>query len=123
MSWNCYILRSLDPEHQNSTYVGMTNNLPRRLRQHNGEISGGAKSTHKNRPYEMYCIVSGFRTKGEALSYEWRIKHPEGNKRRNQYRGVLGRIKALLYVLINWPPTYEISLKVPEEYKYLLELE
>lgn len=31
------------------SYVGMTNNFFRRIRQHNGEISGGAKYTQKVR--------------------------------------------------------------------------
>ena len=30
----------------NYTYLGITNNSIRRLRQHNGEIKGGAKYTH-----------------------------------------------------------------------------
>ena len=40
--WFCYLLINTN---NNSTYVGVTKNLERRLRQHNGEISGGAKAT------------------------------------------------------------------------------
>jgi hypothetical protein len=42
--WFVYMLIS-----KNSTipYIGKTNDLERRLRQHNGEISGGAKRTHR----------------------------------------------------------------------------
>ena len=34
----------------NSYYCGITTNLERRLKQHNGEIKGGAKYTRSRRP-------------------------------------------------------------------------
>ena len=39
------------------TYVGWTTDLARRLRQHNGEISGGAASTRAGRPWIVLCQV------------------------------------------------------------------
>jgi len=42
----CYIL-----ENGRSTYVGITNNRVKRLRQHNSEISGGAKYTSSREDY------------------------------------------------------------------------
>ncbi|WP_321275774.1 GIY-YIG nuclease family protein [Thiomicrorhabdus indica] len=44
--WVVYLLRCAD----NSFYCGITNNLEKRLRQHNGEIKGGAKYTRCRRP-------------------------------------------------------------------------
>ena len=41
MSWNVYLLQS----NTGLTYVGATVDLDHRLRQHNGEIKGGAKAT------------------------------------------------------------------------------
>jgi structure-specific endonuclease subunit SLX1 len=42
----CYLLRLAKADSAAArTYVGITNNLTRRLRQHNGEIKGGALST------------------------------------------------------------------------------
>ena len=101
----CYVLRSKNPEYLNKTYNGSTNNLVRRLRQHNGEIVGGAKATQGKGPWEMYIIWEGFSSKREALSCEWRIKHPTNKKiRPSEYNGIIGRVKSLeiLVGLDNW---------------------
>ena len=68
--WLCYIVRS-----ENRTYVGITNNLPRRLRQHNGEIKGGAKAT-RGRAWTLVCTVHGFPTVTALKQFEWRMHHP-----------------------------------------------
>jgi predicted GIY-YIG superfamily endonuclease len=73
------------------TYIGKTNNLTRRLRQHNGEICGGAKYTRKGRPWEFYLYVSGFPTASNALCFEWAWKHKRA-------RGLTGVIKGLARV-------------------------
>lgn len=101
----CYIIRSTNPNFSNSTYNGSTNNLVRRLRQHNGELVGGAKATKGKGPWEYIVIWEGFESKIEALSCEWRIKHPTNTRKRpSQYNGVKGRIKSLnlLIGLDNW---------------------
>jgi predicted GIY-YIG superfamily endonuclease len=101
----CYILRSLNPSFSNSTYNGSTNNLVRRLRQHNGEIVGGAKATKGKGPWIYITIWEGFKTHKESLSCEWRIKHPTNTRKRpSQYNGIKGRIKSLnlLIGLDNW---------------------
>lgn len=96
----CYIIKSTNPEHLNKTYNGSTNNLKRRLRQHNGEIKGGAKATQGKGPWEYYVIFDGFDTHNEALSCEWRIKHPTNERKRpSKYNGILGRIKSLNLLL------------------------
>jgi len=49
----------------------------RRLRQHNGEISGGARATSRQsrRPWKKAIVVRGFGTKTRALSFEktWKL--------------------------------------------------
>ena len=96
----CYILKCLDENHNNLTYNGCTNNLYRRLRQHNGEIVGGAKAT-KGKKWTIYALITGFETKCEALSCEWRIKHPTGHKKRpSKYCGINGRIAGLNEIFI-----------------------
>ena len=49
------------------TYIGFTNNPRRRLRQHNGEVKGGARKTRLGRPWEMLGFVHGFRYTARAL--------------------------------------------------------
>ncbi len=71
MSWSVYLLVSLDGRR---TYVGATSDPDRRLQQHNGEKSGGAKSTAGG-VWRRATLVSGFADKIEALQFEWRWKH------------------------------------------------
>lgn len=99
----CYILRSLKGDkYVNKTYVGCTNDFPHRLRQHNGEIVGGAKATRTLKPLAIYCVVTGFRTKIEALQFEWYIKHPLRKRRKSgKYCGVIGRFVSLRTILEN----------------------
>ena len=46
-----YVLRSLSAAAR--SYVGYTPDPARRLRQHNGEVAGGAKRTARARPWAM----------------------------------------------------------------------
>jgi structure-specific endonuclease subunit SLX1 len=39
------------------TYIGSTNDLKRRIRQHNGEIKGGARATQTDRPWTILCCA------------------------------------------------------------------
>lgn len=64
-----YFLESLTGR---KTYVGYSVDPFRRLRQHNGEIVGGAKRTKKGGPWKIKCIVGGFPTERSALQFEWK---------------------------------------------------
>jgi structure-specific endonuclease subunit SLX1 len=100
--WYCYLLKNSCKKDINRTYNGMTNNLKRRIRQHNQEIKGGAKYTHNfgNKCWEIYAFVGGFPNKINTLQCEWRIKHPDNKRRRpNKYNSPCGRIKGLHEVL------------------------
>lgn len=48
--WVLYCLRCSD----GSIYTGVTTDIDRRLREHNGEIAGGSKYTQSRRP----CVVA-----------------------------------------------------------------
>ena len=69
-----YIIRGINSYNKIKYYIGYTNNPQRRIRQHNRDIIGGAKSTagYKWR----YCaIFANFRDNIEGLQIEWRLKH------------------------------------------------
>uniref|UniRef100_A0A7S1XLA6 GIY-YIG domain-containing protein n=1 Tax=Phaeomonas parva TaxID=124430 RepID=A0A7S1XLA6_9STRA len=107
----CYLLRSLERPQSTATYVGFTVNPHRRLRQHNGEIKGGAKRTRMYRPWETAVVVGGFTQKTKALSFEWAWQHPQRSKtvrrlvgdafakKLQRKRGLKGRMQTLFFML------------------------
>lgn len=70
MSFACYCLVSSTEK----TYVGFSTNVDRRLRQHNGELQGGAKAT-RGGSWTRVCTVAGFPTQQSALQFEWKWKY------------------------------------------------
>jgi structure-specific endonuclease subunit SLX1 len=131
MEWSCYII-----ENRGYTYVGVSNNVEKRLRAHNGEIKGGAKyTTGKGPGWKHICLIHGFPTKIESMQFEWALKHiPPRNA-----GGMINRIKKLktLFFKTKWtskasyaatcPLTLEwVDKKYrPEEYllpKYITEI-
>ena len=91
-NWSCYIIKN-----KNYTYVGVSNNVEKRLRAHNAEISGGAKyTTSKGKDWKHICIIRGFPTKIESMQFEWALKHvPPRNA-----GGIKNRITKL-FILLN----------------------
>jgi predicted GIY-YIG superfamily endonuclease len=70
----CYLLRSASTK--DKAYIGYTIAPPKRLLQHNGVLAGGAKPTQRHRPWELVAVVGGFRTKRDALCFEYAWQHP-----------------------------------------------
>lgn len=66
----CYVIISLN---HNKIYIGYTVDFQKRLRQHNGEITGGAKKTCKYAPWKLLCFVKGFIDNHMALRFEYRM--------------------------------------------------
>ena len=94
----CYILFN---DTNNKTYNGYTNNPHRRLRQHNGEIKGGAKYTTREAAKStewkylaiIYCEQFDHNL---ALCFEWMVKYPTRKRPRpKEYQGAKGRLSSL----------------------------
>ena len=62
-----YLLKS---RKDGKLYIGYTENLQRRVMEHN---SGESKSTAKRRPFDL-IYFEGFRSKGDALRRERKLK-------------------------------------------------
>ena len=100
---NTYVVYLLVNTHNNYTYLGITNNSKRRLRQHNGEIKGGAKYTHAFKGIGVwnYHLQIKNLTKIEALSIERTAKN-----KRNKAIGIKPidkRLNVLLPILDKYP--------------------
>ena len=69
--WYVYKLRG----ESGRTYIGASINVERRLRQHNGELAGGARSTRTDTCWKIEKVYGPFTTQGDALSFEanWKI--------------------------------------------------
>ena len=96
MNFFCYLLYT---NNTLKTYVGATTDPDRRLRQHNKEISGGAKSTgisvSKGLTWQRACYITGIPEWRSALQIEWRWKQLG----RTQYKHIRNPIHRRLYSL------------------------
>jgi predicted GIY-YIG superfamily endonuclease len=77
----------------NRTYIGATNDPAHRLRQHNGELAGGAKAT-KGSKWTQAFYVSGFPDWSNTLQFEWSWKRQSRGK-----PGLKGKIAGLKKLL------------------------
>ena len=102
-TWFCYLLQS---ECRKKTYVGATINPDRRLRQHNGELSGGARATHGLK-WNRMALIGGFVNERAALRFEWRWKYPTrqapGDSKMER------RFHALSLLLSDFPDSFVIE--------------
>lgn len=98
-TYYCYFLG----QHNNwngQTYNGYTTNLKRRLRQHNGEIKGGAWATtaKDNGSWSFIAVLtsSSWQSISRAMACEWNCRYPTRKKPRPKiYTGSSGRINSL----------------------------
>jgi putative endonuclease len=74
--YNVYVVECSD----GTLYTGITNNLVKRLRQHNGEITGGAFYTQNKRPVKL-VYTEIYKTHLEAARREVEIKKLKKNKK------------------------------------------
>ena len=110
----------------NSTYVGATVDLDRRLRQHNKEIKGGAYATGakvlKGETWVRVAHVEGFPDWQSTLQFEWRWKQLTRNITVSNYP-LHRRMIALRQLLALDRPTTKAKLYTewPEPPKVVLE--
>jgi predicted GIY-YIG superfamily endonuclease len=95
--WHCYLLQSTDKQR---TYIGATVAPDRRVRQHNGKISGGARAT-KGREWVRIILVSGFPDEVAALQFEWAWKY----RSRKFGKGLKARFQGLQTLLTSTQST------------------
>ena len=69
--WWVYTLASTT---RKTTYTGATTDVQRRLRQHNGELKGGAKATRMGRPWVLLETLGPFPNQSEAQRAEYQVK-------------------------------------------------
>ncbi len=104
-----YLLLSSD----DSTYVGATVDLNRRLRQHNKELSGGARATgakvQKGETWIRAAHVEGFPDWQAALQFEWRWKQLT-RKFGLSVHPLIRRLKALKQLISLDKPTTKAKL-------------
>lgn len=102
----CYVLRH---HKKNRTYCGMTNNIKRRLRQHNGEISGGARYTTSHGPgWVIHFVVRGFIDRRDCLRFEWRMKHTNVGQN-HRFMNPCARREYIMHKLLGvWPRTLTV---------------
>ena len=97
-SWFCYMLEAVGGKQK--TYVGATVNPDRRLRQHNGEIVGGARAT-KGRVWKRRFLVGGFNDERTALRFEWYWKFQTRKAPGSTF--MERRLHALSALLVDFP--------------------
>jgi len=67
-------------------YVGCTTDVPRRLRQHNGEIAGGGRWTAKHRPHVLRAVYGPYNGRSEAQKAERALKKGKRGQSRTQWQ-------------------------------------
>lgn len=99
MSFYCYLLMTSSGQ---ATYVGATIDPDRRLEQHNGKRSGGARATGiqvaRGEEWRRICVISGIPEWRSALQIEWRWKHLS---RQDKSRSALHRRLRALHTLLS----------------------
>jgi putative endonuclease len=76
--WFVYVLVS---ERIERTYVGIALDPDKRLEEHNGIRTGGARSTRAHRPWKLATTYGPFANRSEACVAEARVKKLKGRQR------------------------------------------
>ena len=88
-TWCVYLLCCAD----GSFYTGVTNDLLRRLRQHNGELAGGARYTQGRRPVRLVWQEASV-DRGAAQVREAQIRKLPRSQKISLAASVIGKLEA-----------------------------
>ena len=114
MGYVCYIIASHD---RRRTYAGSTNNLVRRIKQHDRKIVGGARATTGFAPSQLLAVVRGFgSSRVDALRFEWRLKsHRNWFKNLRRISNPILRREKLLEEAMVWASIHLPNLRLTAE--------
>jgi predicted GIY-YIG superfamily endonuclease len=96
------VMYTLISQSGQKSYTGVTNNITRRLRQHNGELHGGARRTHGDQ-WRVAFVVSGFDCDRTARQFEWRMHRKCRHRGTGAGNPVLHRRLAQFLDLLHMP--------------------
>lgn len=96
-----YVVYVLINSINNKTYIGITNNTERRIRQHNKELIGGAKYTTNNKGNGVWLYYGFIKNlnKNMALSFEKKIKI---KSKKMSGTPIEKRLKAINYIITDY---------------------
>lgn len=94
MYWIVYLLISKKINQTQYSYVGITTDLERRLKQHNNILKGGAKATI-HRPYEVLYSINNIEDRSMASKLEYAIKQYRGWEKRLEYMKKIDNLSIL----------------------------
>jgi predicted GIY-YIG superfamily endonuclease len=82
-----YLIKSLSPYMQQTTYIGETNNIVRRIQEHNKLRGSNSTNNALLLPWALVCFVTGFSLSSSTVRKQfeqlWKI---ERNNLKNRYR-------------------------------------
>ena len=116
--FGCYCLESQSPVWHGSSYIGFTTNPRRRIRQHNGELTNGARRTKGRRPWKMVCFIGPFSSEVSGLKFEWSWTYPARSARLRRHgthltgRGGIAATLKTLDAMLHTPPWSLMPLTV-----------
>lgn len=103
------------------TYIGATTDPHRRLRQHNGEIRGGAKSTSRfHGQWKLVCYIAGFTSRSEAYRWE-KILKSRSRGYQERYDNMLNLVVKLQCPRKNGRKQYPIPENLTFHYDVVIE--